>query len=487
MRKSADTASDIVSTATTPAAKKLPAGHRECPRCTAVENWGQSSWCPRCGYYPMLDDNRKDGTSWSDALLKDRAAAAHTSSETAFGPWVYGMLGGMAAIFAVTIGAKFVLADLEIPAGKWSWPQSGIGLAMMVVAHCFATRYAMKNDRRLNLFDAAICWVPIWQPTLFALPKGWLRVSMVLWGLTMVLCSVVITGGHNLNQVFEVDEKPLPKPNLLGKAIGAAAKATGGTKAASEDMEGTLKDFAGTAEDVQKAADGAEASGADGEAETEVGDGESTGAENEEAEMPALPEGAASFPTDQETLCSVFGYYKADDGKPSGVLLSYRDKGAPQHVASIAGTDMTPEAFQFLAMKVTGHECPSPACKTWEQAVWVQPVVQCRVRFSGIAADGSFQNPRIVSVVRATVAKASEAAAAASSAASKAAPRGRPAGSNAGSSPIQKSGSVGVRFNNSPAAKLPPKSSGSTTRPATSAKSGSSARIGAAGSRTQKK
>ncbi|MEO2019199.1 MAG: hypothetical protein ABGZ53_33100 [Fuerstiella sp.] len=39
-----------------------------CIRCQTSEAWGESSWCPVCGYYPAVDGTDVDGKSWADDL-----------------------------------------------------------------------------------------------------------------------------------------------------------------------------------------------------------------------------------------------------------------------------------------------------------------------------------------------------------------------------------------------------------------------------------
>jgi hypothetical protein len=67
--------------------------------------------------------------------------------------------------------------------------------------------------------------------------------------------------------------------------------------------------------------------------------------------------------------------------------------------------DITPEALQLIAMKVTGQECEQPFCPCDDDAIWVNPLTRCRIRYTSVNSDGTYADLQLVSVVKTDVAR----------------------------------------------------------------------------------
>lgn len=335
-----------------------------------------ASWCPECGYYPAVDAKRADAGSWADNMERIQPTAEVCDEEEsllkAIDPWVWAMLAGIVGIVVMSFMVKSMYHDAGARAGQWSWPQLLIGIGILIGAHGAAAIYAMKRDRRLNGSDVIIAWIAIWQPTISILPDGHKRVWSLVWGATLAISSVAIIGDHKFSQLF-ADAEPVEEKektgNAFGKVVGKVADVAkkNGKKAAS--LEEALKNLA---------------------------DG---------SELQATIEELEDLTGEKEAFGEIFGYLPGEDGLPSRVLICSLTPSGLQYVGRVSAVDITPEALQLIAMKVTGEECEQPFCPCEEDAIWVNPLTRCRLRYSSVAADGMFKDLQLVSVVKKDVAR----------------------------------------------------------------------------------
>lgn len=108
---------------------------------------------------------------------------------------------------------------------------------------------------------------------------------------------------------------------------------------------------------------------------------------------------------ENEAFGEIFGYLPGADGLPSRVLLSSLTPSGVQYVGRVSAVDITPEALQLIAMKVTGEECEQPFCPCDEDAIWVNPLTRCRIRYTSVNGDGTYADLQLVSVVKKDVAR----------------------------------------------------------------------------------
>lgn len=348
-----------------------------CPRCHSSKPWGMASWCPECGYYPAIDGKRADAGSWADNMETIQPAVECGEEEEsllkAVDPWVWAMMAGIVGIVIMSFCVKTMYHDAGVRPGQWSWGQLLLGIGLILGGHAAAAVYAMKRDRRLNFSDVIIGWVAIWQPTISTLPNGHKRIWGVVWGATLAIASVSIIGDHNFSQLF-ADAEPVEKKedktgNAFGKIVGKAAAVAkkNGKKAAS--LEEALKNLA----------DGSELQATIKELEELTGENEAFG--------------------------EIFGYLPSADGLPSRVLLCSLTPSGVQYVGRVSAVDITPEALQLIAIKVAGEECEQPLCPCDEDAIWVNPLARCRIRYTSVAGDGTYNELQLVSVVKKDIAR----------------------------------------------------------------------------------
>ena len=110
-----------------------------CPRCHTTQDWGQSSWCPNCSYYPVVDGNA-GATSWADDLpdMPQEEVADDRSALASIPVWFWVMLGGIVGITAVSVTVRLMFPDEHSPRGLIALLQLATGMVTVAVAHGIA-------------------------------------------------------------------------------------------------------------------------------------------------------------------------------------------------------------------------------------------------------------------------------------------------------------------------------------------------------------
>lgn len=375
-----------------------PRPNETCPRCHTTKLWGQMSWCPDCGYYPVVDSATSDGTSWADNLPDvPQETDDHRTALQSIPTWFWAMMGGIIAIagFSITIRLNYP-AD-NGPRGMFALAQLSIGLSTTLVAHIMATRFAMKSDRRVNFNDVLLSWFNVWQPTITALPDTCKRVWAFVWGGIAVMTAVTIIGGIDYSAPFRTHEAPETKPlSAIGK-VAAAARA-----GADQDtsMEEALGDIKSQVEETA-AANGGIADGAPKtmkEALKEPGDKEKKldGQNDSDSQTSVTEEGVKER---QEIECFVYGVVTDENNIPLSLLYAANTLGQNQHVAEINTKDLPRDKFRSIAIKLYKEVQRTPAIPSERNAVWVRPTVLCRLSFAECTRNGELTDAKFDAII----------------------------------------------------------------------------------------
>ncbi len=395
-----------------------------CPRCRTTKSWGESSWCPDCGYYPVVDGGNPEGASWADDLpdAPEEVADNRTALES-IPMWFWGMIAGMVGItiFSVAVRFAFPGEDGEKIRGTICLIQLTIGGVSMLTAHIIATRFAMSMDRRINLFDFVIAWFAIWQPTIIALPKTCLRLLAVVWGTIAVITSVAIIGGVDWSAAFRPSHKaPELKPmNVIGAVAGAAKAQAAKDGDDPATMEDALGDMAGTMDEMEQMTQEIDGGGGSGksmqEAFDELGDVEGqldsmtgglTGDLGDEEDLKDLsPEELAEKLKEAAAKnrlnvnCVFYGVLTNSKRVPTSFLLAAKVDGVDTHIAEIYGKDLDKVNYKKLIMKLGRIVQKTPAIDTDRKAIWVKPTVECRLSYAGQTEEGELEDPKFEAFV----------------------------------------------------------------------------------------
>ena len=397
-----------------PAQGASSAGTAEtCPRCHTDQSWGEASWCPACGYYPAIDSRSADGASWADALPETPVEEEdHRTALESIPGWFWGMIAGVVGITCCSIAVRFNFPDEDSPRGTIALVQLVTGLLSMLVAHLIAGKVAMSSDRRVNVNDILLSWFNVWQPTITDLPRTFKRVWAMVWGMVSVLTAMTIIGGIDYGAPFRGHDAPEIKPmNVIGTVAGAAAaqaKAQGKKDASLGEALGDLQSQVSEAQ-----AGGGMLAGGSGQnmsmqdALNELGD-----VEGQLDGMSDALNGAANLAMNggltREQLenglvsdmeCFIYGVVVNEKNIPTGFLFAANTRGQDQHVAEIDAKDLPKDAFRKIAVRLFKETQKESEIQTTRQAIWVKPVVTCRLKFKGFSENGELLDAKFDAIV----------------------------------------------------------------------------------------
>lgn len=361
-----------------------------CPRCHTTVSWGQSSWCPQCGFYPAVDTADPDGKSWADSLpqVPDEEQDTGQSVLQTIPVWFWIMMGGVLGIMAFSVAMRLMFPDEESPRGMIAIAQLIVGLLCTVVAHIVASRAALSADRRVNLTDVLVNWFSVWQPTITCLPGTCRRVWFVVWGGVAMLTATTIIGGIDYSAPFRTEPKEVPKVNMLGAAVGAI------TGAAREKADGaaSLDDALAQVSDPSQM--GLDEDGMPGDLDEQLAAigaaGEMTLEELEEMKK---------FIARGTMNCTIYGVVTDSRSVPTSFLFCGEFGERLFHVAEIRAADLPPEQFRIIAVRLYTAVRPEPMIPSELEAVWVEPKVTCRLQFESISDDHIMQKPEFQAIV----------------------------------------------------------------------------------------
>lgn len=385
-------------TSSVPATGHVPG--ETCPRCHTTQPWGESSWCPNCAYYPVVDGATGGSSSWADALPEPDAPEEEFDDRGALQSiplWFWGMLGGVVAITAFSVAVRLMLPDEDSPRGLIALIQLSIGLISMLTAHIVASKNALQNDRRLNLNDVALAWFNIWQPTIAKLPETCRRVQAMAWGGFAVLTAVTVIGGIDYSAPFRTHKAPEVKPMKMIGAVAAAARAQAAEET-PEAMQEALGDLQSEVAAMQEEAglnDGQGGPKNMEEALNELG--------NMQEQLEQLegidPEAVLAEELASTMSCYIYGVVTDKNNTPKAFLFAANTKGQDQHVATIKTEDLPREDFRIIAVRLYTAVQKQPEIETDQEAVWVKPIVSCRLAYRGLKENGELNDPEFEAIV----------------------------------------------------------------------------------------
>lgn len=365
-----------------------------CARCHTTESWGSSSWCPRCGYYPSLDKEGINDETWKQHVSDDEESP---EDETLFGGlpnWFWILIAGVAGILVLGLTIRMQAAEEESLRGLIALSVVGLAIPVIAVAHICACRYAMKHDPRISVVDGMISWFNIWQPSIGQLPATRKRTWAVSWGGTAMVTALLIVGGIDYGAPFRNDEKvdvSLGKSKVLQAVTGAAQAAGKNSGSANmQDALGQISDpsmmAAGAPTSMEEAVNGLAA------VPEELPEMAAAGGEVEPAEEPEV--------ADQHMLCVVYGVLTNDERVPTGFLFAGKPRTKYQHIAEISAEELTKKDYQRLAGHLARRVQKSPALPSSYDAVWVDPVLVCKLKYVRMNQDGTVYKPVFDDIIR---------------------------------------------------------------------------------------
>jgi hypothetical protein len=346
----------VAAETTVPVPKKAPSARPEsgCPRCGYQESWGAASWCPECGYYPAFDKQEENA---APAVDSDADEAPQSPWQEIPGwLWVLGI--GCVAILIVTVAAQLLIPSGNPYKSLWMILQTVLGGITTLVAHVAAYLLAIQASDKYSPLDLIMKPVDLWRPTLAKLPRTRRRVCLVAWGATALFGALfILDAAWDLNALFEKDwADAQPQRNLLQEIVKEA-------KRERESEAGSLSDamnqFVGDEPPVE--------------------------------EIPKI-----------ETDCLIIGFTKQDRGVGfSSILLAAVPPGGKLTFAGMLRQDEIPEEVrELLNERMPSLVRSKPFVHVSYDAVWLRPVLMCRVSHDSWTAGNQLQGAAFEKMLR---------------------------------------------------------------------------------------
>ena len=111
-----------------------------CARCHTNQDWGTSSWCPNCGFYPTLDAESVKDESWKAAMPVEEESIPEGNLFAQLPAWFWILMGGIVAIVLTGFYIRVEAADAESTRGMIALGILPVALTMMAIAHFTASR-----------------------------------------------------------------------------------------------------------------------------------------------------------------------------------------------------------------------------------------------------------------------------------------------------------------------------------------------------------
>ncbi len=340
-----------------------------CPSCGTTESWGSASWCPKCGYYPKLGTHMTpaEGGLGPDGQTGDAEELAPLPT------WVWVLGGGVLVILIVSLVVRFQVPE-DGPLTIWSLIQLLTGMLLLGLAHLQAYWIGASQTDRLTPSDLVFSPLHLWKPALRRLPDTAGLLCRGVWGATIALCAMLVTGGlgwEGISQLVEAHAKE-HQFNALHKVVGfarAASVVTTEKEEPAENLEAAIGDLTGkVADDII-------------------------------AEPPPQPPEVK--PPTFKAECAVVGFTRSVSGELRTVLMARVVEGRPvQFVARLPAEDVPEDIRAQLEATLPTIRTRRPAVPCPMQAFWVAPRLSCFVGYD--AADqesGQYQNAKVLELI----------------------------------------------------------------------------------------
>jgi serine/threonine protein kinase len=315
-------------------------GH--CPRCgTPRTSASATGWCLNCGFLPE----------------KEEAPAPVPQKTTGFPKWCWYLFAGIFVIVLISIAGDLWLPKRSLARAWWGTTQLGLGFLVVIVADILAFLYVLPTGTSISFVEALFPF-KMWVSAFELLPKTRYAVCILSWGLSIMLCAVLLVGG----QLYWFSKH---------RPIHIAESAPSTTTEEDEEDDLTMeKDLAPPSETQESNEDLA---GLDADNETDTDKDSSRPFKNQYV---------------------VVGYIPAEDQGIAGIVIASQGEGKLEGVQSIlfaAGESARTEASRLLTRLQVLADPPVEAGNI--KAIWVEPKQRCWIGYASIDENGVLQNP----------------------------------------------------------------------------------------------
>ncbi len=326
-----------------------------CPRCgSKLINPGSLGWCPKCGYCRSLEQaggtmalTAAPGTDKASPLGMVEFGQMLSKLPT----WLWVLLAGMGILVVFSLSGNYFLPKNSLPRALWSSVQLAVGLVVLIAAQAWAVILIAPGDDHIGPKDVVFS-ARLWGLVFRRLPDTRKQLWLGAWGLSAMICAVLLVGGFEYWYQFYQPKKYAEK-NLIAAAVLLAKG-----KEDAKELAESLEDFANK-QDLTK--------------QKEKDDGKD------------------HRPTVQ---CLVIGYKIGEKKQLDGLVLAEERDGRFRYVG-VVQQGFTPELSKELLGRLAPLVRPEPLIRDLNfAAIWVSPGVFCEIHQSGYDEQGHLKGPR---------------------------------------------------------------------------------------------
>lgn len=360
-----------------------------CPDCKTDTPWGDSPWCPKCGYHPKLK-RRIAGAAADEQEPEDETPLELIDMIKLCPTWIIILSAGVMVVLAGTLTARVQIAH-PVARSAVALLQVIIGLNVLGIAHVLACMQGARQDDDIGLIS--LVWAPIriWKSLCSMLPKGKYILFAGSWSATAILCALLFLGVDTEALIIHYSNAQAKGVSPIKTLMSGMSKAAAESGPASlGSLEDSIADFAGEIidESVSGSTDAADE-------QTGVGQVTETAADDEGMVKPNIP---LDSPRNEEREYVILGYLTNSYGAIRSILLAETSPDFTK--ARFVGkynVNLKDEKFvRDLQDTLDLYRVKQPAVKTPFFAKWTAPVVVCRIAYNGLTPDGRFDEAEIV-------------------------------------------------------------------------------------------
>lgn len=203
-----------------------------CPQCESPEPWGNSSWCPECGYYPKL------GRAMTPSEIESTQERKQTFSLI----WLFWLTLGLLCLVGFSIAVRMLFPD-EAERGSFGRIQFIFGVILLLAAQVRA--YLVATQGRDDLPFSSMFFEPfqVWPSVLRQLPRTRHSCYWGGWGGMALLLALFVTG-MDFNGMFSGLKSKKPKKSMM-QMIVQTVSALSNKSAPAESSEESEEDAGG--------------------------------------------------------------------------------------------------------------------------------------------------------------------------------------------------------------------------------------------------
>lgn len=347
-----------IETPPSPVTASVPAAE-PCEKCQAGTFGRGAEWCTACGWYPRLGFYVEP-----DPVVETNATAVPKSWYQEIPVWAWKLAAGMVVLGIAAVIGRLITVDDSPARMFWALIMFCGGLLAVFVTHVLAYISAIFEDSQLGPLDFVVRPLSVWSTTLRKFPETFRRVATAGWGLSSAFLAVTVVGGlpYYLLWSWAGDKAP-PKANLVHAIVSQGFEAQ---DEADGDLSGAIKDFAG-----------------------EKGD-----EKDKEGQAEELDENARELAKRPRAVdCVILGFLPQGKNSFESLVLG-ADVGGKLKVVGLVSDGITPEIKTELFARMQDLQREAPIVPSNIEAVWLEPKLACRVRFTNWTDKKRLTSPR---------------------------------------------------------------------------------------------